>query len=78
MQIKESKQGEVLILTISEHLDSATATVFESRLLGLVPGELPAARGAAGASDFAAGRCACASTAPKNPAGRNSVRLPLA
>jgi anti-anti-sigma factor len=36
MQIKESKQGEVLILTISEHLDSATATVFESRLLGLV------------------------------------------
>src|ERR1700761_5519451 len=36
MQIKESKQGEVLILTISEHLDSATATVFESRLLGLI------------------------------------------
>ena len=36
MQIKENKQGEVLILTISEHLDSATATVFESRLLGLI------------------------------------------
>jgi len=36
MQIKESKQGEVLILTISEHLDSATSTVFESRLLGLI------------------------------------------
>ena len=36
MQIKESKQGEVLILTISEHLDSATSTIFESRLLGLV------------------------------------------
>lgn len=36
MQIKEEKNGEVLILTISEHLDTATATVFESRLLGLV------------------------------------------
>ena len=36
MQIKESKQGEVLILTISEHLDSATSSVFESRLLGLI------------------------------------------
>ena len=36
MQIKESKQGDVLILTVSEHLDSATATVFESRLLGLI------------------------------------------
>ena len=36
MQIQESKQGEILILTISEHLDSTTAAVFEPRLLGLV------------------------------------------
>ena len=36
MQIKESKQGDVLVLTVSEHLDSATSTVFESRLLGLI------------------------------------------
>jgi anti-anti-sigma factor len=36
MQIKESKQGEILVLTISEHLDSSTAAVFESRMLGLI------------------------------------------
>ena len=36
MQIKEDKQGEVLIVTVSEHLDTATASVFESRLLGMV------------------------------------------
>ena len=36
MQIKEDKQGEVLILQVSEHLDTATSTIFESRLLGLV------------------------------------------
>ncbi len=36
MQIKESKQGDVLILTVSEHLDSATSPIFESRLLGLI------------------------------------------
>lgn len=36
MQIKEDKQAEVLILTVSEHLDTATSSIFESRLLGLV------------------------------------------
>jgi anti-anti-sigma factor len=36
MQIKEDRQGNAVILTVSEHLDSATASVFESRLLGLV------------------------------------------
>ena len=36
MQIKEDKQGEILIVTVSEHLDTATASIFESRLLGLV------------------------------------------
>jgi anti-anti-sigma factor len=36
MQIKESKQGEVLVLTISEHLDSANSAIFESRILGLI------------------------------------------
>jgi anti-sigma B factor antagonist len=36
MQLKESKQGDVLILTVSEHLDSATSPIFESRLLGLI------------------------------------------
>lgn len=36
MQIKEDKQAEVLILSVSEHLDTATSAIFESRLLGLV------------------------------------------
>ena len=36
MQIKEDKQNDVMVLTVTEHLDSATASVFESRLLGLV------------------------------------------
>jgi anti-anti-sigma factor len=36
MQIHEDKQGEVLILTISEHLDTASATQFEARLLGSI------------------------------------------
>ena len=36
MQIKEDKQGEVLIVTISEHLDTASSTIFESRLLGVI------------------------------------------
>ena len=36
MQIKEEKKGEVLILQISEHLDTSTSGVFESRLLGLI------------------------------------------
>jgi stage II sporulation protein AA (anti-sigma F factor antagonist) len=36
MQIKEDKQGDAMIVTVTEHLDSATSSVFESRLLGLV------------------------------------------
>jgi stage II sporulation protein AA (anti-sigma F factor antagonist) len=36
MQIKEDKQGEILIVTVSEHLDTATSSIFESRLLGMV------------------------------------------
>jgi len=36
MQIKEDKQGDTMIVTVTEHLDSATSSVFESRLLGLV------------------------------------------
>ena len=36
MQIKEDKQDDVMVVTVSEHLDSATSSVFESRLLGLV------------------------------------------
>jgi anti-anti-sigma factor len=36
MQIKEEKQGGALIVRISEHLDTATSTIFESRLLGLI------------------------------------------
>ena len=36
MQIKEDKQDDVMVVTVTEHLDSATASVFESRRLGLV------------------------------------------
>jgi anti-anti-sigma factor len=36
MQSQEEKQGEILILTISEHLDTSTATAFETRLLGSI------------------------------------------
>ncbi len=36
MQIKEDKQGEILIVRVSEHLDTASSTIFESRLLGLI------------------------------------------
>jgi anti-anti-sigma factor len=36
MQIKEDKQGEVLIVALSEHLDTASSTIFESRLLGWI------------------------------------------
>ena len=36
MQIKEDKQGEILIVRVSEHLDTASSTIFESRLLGFV------------------------------------------
>ena len=36
MQIQEDKQGDIFILTISEHLDTASATMFETRLLGAI------------------------------------------
>jgi anti-anti-sigma factor len=36
MQIKEEKNGDLLIVRVSEHLDTASSTIFESRLLGLV------------------------------------------
>jgi anti-anti-sigma factor len=36
MQIKEDKLGDVLIVTVSDHLDTASASTFESRLLGLI------------------------------------------
>ena len=36
MQIIEDKQDDVMVVTVTEQLDSATASVFESRLLALV------------------------------------------
>ncbi|MEA3210196.1 MAG: hypothetical protein QOE70_3253 [Chthoniobacter sp.] len=36
MQIQEEKIGDVLVLTISEHLDSSTCNAFENRLLGTI------------------------------------------
>ncbi len=36
MQIKEDKQGDVLVVRVSEHLDTASAGIFESRLLGVI------------------------------------------
>jgi anti-anti-sigma factor len=36
MQINEEKQGDVTIVTIDDHLDTATAPAFEARLLGLI------------------------------------------
>ena len=36
MQIQEDKQGEILILTISEHLDTSTSTMFEQRMLSSI------------------------------------------
>jgi anti-anti-sigma factor len=36
MQIQEEKQDDILILTISEHLDTVSAPLFETRLLGLI------------------------------------------
>lgn len=36
MQIKEDKLDDVMVVTVTEHLDSATASIFESRLLGLI------------------------------------------
>ena len=38
MQIKEEKQGDVMIVTIDDHLDTASAPAFEQRLLGLIDG----------------------------------------
>jgi hypothetical protein len=32
MQIKEEKQGDVMIVTIDDHLDTAAAPAFEQRL----------------------------------------------
>jgi len=36
MQIQEQKQGDVMIVTIDDHLDTAAAPGFEQRLLGLI------------------------------------------
>ena len=36
MQIHEERQGDVLVVRVTEHLDTVTATVFETRLLGLI------------------------------------------
>jgi anti-sigma B factor antagonist len=38
MEIKEQKQGDVMIVTIDDHLDTAAAPSFEQRLLGLIDG----------------------------------------
>lgn len=36
MQIQEEKQDGVLIVKIDDHLDTASSTVFETRLMGLI------------------------------------------
>lgn len=36
MQIKEEKQGDAMIVTIDDHLDTAAAPGFEKHLLGLI------------------------------------------
>ncbi len=36
MQIHEEKDGDVLVLTVDDRLDSATATEFEQRLLSVI------------------------------------------
>ena len=36
MQIKEEKQGDVIIVSIDEHLDTATSPQLETHLLGLI------------------------------------------
>jgi anti-anti-sigma factor len=36
MQINENKQGDVMIVTIDDHLDTVSAPAFEQRLLGLI------------------------------------------
>lgn len=38
MHIQEEKQGGAFLLHISDHLDSSTASQFESRLLGAIEG----------------------------------------
>jgi anti-anti-sigma factor len=38
MQIKEEKQEDVIIVTIDDHLDTAAAPGFETKLLGLIDG----------------------------------------
>ena len=38
MQIKEEKIGEVMVVTIDDHLDTASAPTFEERLLALIDG----------------------------------------
>ena len=36
MLIQEEKQGDVLIVKIDDHLDTATSTMFETKLMGLI------------------------------------------
>jgi anti-sigma B factor antagonist len=36
MQIIEDKQGDVMIVAITQHLDTVTSPIFESRLLGII------------------------------------------
>ena len=36
MHIQEDKQGDIFILTISEHLDTSTSAMFETCLLGAI------------------------------------------
>jgi anti-anti-sigma factor len=36
MQIQEERHGDVQIITIDDHLDTSTATLFETRLLGMI------------------------------------------
>jgi len=38
MQINEQKQGDVMIVSIDDHLDTMAAPGFEQRLLGLIDG----------------------------------------
>jgi anti-anti-sigma factor len=36
MQIIEDKQDDVMVVSITDHLDTSTSSIFESRLLGLI------------------------------------------
>lgn len=36
MQIQEERVGDVQIVTIDDHLDTATSTLFETKLLGMI------------------------------------------